>query len=73
METPSDSSQSSSSQPLKLKSLSLEQIRYIDRVLASLSDYGEVHLIVQRGELRYINKVESFKVDKNEAKQRPEG
>ena len=69
MEIPSDSSQGSSPQSLKLKSLNLEQIRHIDQVLASLGDYGEVHLIVQRGELRYINKVESFKVEKK----RPEG
>ncbi|HJR79150.1 MAG TPA: DUF2292 domain-containing protein [Anaerolineales bacterium] len=46
---------------LKLKKLSLEQIKRIDEVLASLCEYGEVHLVVQHGEIRYINKVESFK------------
>jgi hypothetical protein len=46
---------------LQLKKLTLEQVRHIDAVLASLSEYGEVQLIVQHGELRYINKVESFK------------
>jgi hypothetical protein len=65
----SDSSQTNSLfQALKLKLLSPEQVRHIDHVLASLGDYGEVHLIVQRGELRYINKVESFKVWKSEPK-----
>ena len=65
----SDSSQTNPLfRTLKLKLLNLEQIRHIDRVLASLGDYGEVHLIVQRGELRYINKVESFKAWKSEPK-----
>jgi hypothetical protein len=46
---------------LKRKFLSLEQIKQIDEVLTQLGDYGEVHLIIQHGELRYINKVESYK------------
>jgi hypothetical protein len=68
MQNQPDPRDSSSSQPLKLKALNLEQVRHIDQVLASLGDYGEVHLIVQHGELRYINKVESFKVRKEEEK-----
>jgi hypothetical protein len=65
----SDSSQASSIlHPFKFKKLTLEQIRHIDQVLASLGDYGEVHLVVQRGELRYINKLESFKAWKSESK-----
>ena len=67
MATTKDSSQAGSlSQALKLKKLTLEQVRRIDEVIASLPEYGEVHLIVQHGELRYINKVESFKAWKNE-------
>jgi hypothetical protein len=67
MATTKDSSQAGSlSQTLKLKKLTLEQVRRIDEVIASLPEYGEVHLIVQHGELRYINKVESFKAWKNE-------
>jgi hypothetical protein len=53
---------------LDLKKLSLEQIQRIDALLASLGDYGEIHLIVQHGELRYINRVESYRAwndDKN--------
>ena len=46
---------------LDLKMLTPEQINRIDELLASLPDYGEIHLVVQKGELRYINKVESFK------------
>lgn len=56
-------------QTLKLKKLTLEQVRYIDEVLASLGEYGELHLILQRGELRYINKVESFSAKKSEPKE----
>jgi len=37
-------------------------------MLASVGEYGEVDLVVQHGELRYINKVESFNVWKNETK-----
>lgn len=55
---------------LKLLKLTLEQVRRIDQILADLGEYGEVHIVVQRGELRYINKVESYKfwdkVDKAE-------
>lgn len=43
------------------KRVTLDQVRQIDEALVAVGDYGEVHLIVQRGELRYINKVESYK------------
>jgi hypothetical protein len=46
---------------LRLKILTPEQVVRIDEVLTSLGEYGEVHLIIQKGELRYINKVESYK------------
>lgn len=65
-----NSSQDTSfSKALKLKKLTPEQVKHIDEVLASLGDYGEVHLIMQHGELRYINKVESFNARKNEPKE----
>ena len=44
-----------------LRKLTSDQVRQIDEALAAVGDYGEVHLIVQRGELRYVNKVESYK------------
>jgi len=46
----------------KPKALTREQIQQINEFLSAIGDYGEVHLIVQRGELRFINKVESHKV-----------
>jgi len=46
---------------LILRKLTVEQIRRIDEMLTGLPDYGEVRLIVQRGQLRYINKMESYK------------
>ena len=52
----------------KLKKLTLDQVKHIDEVLASLGEYGEVHLIIQHGELRYINKVQSFSARKAEPK-----
>ncbi len=51
---------------LVLKKLTLDQIRRIDALLASLGDYGEIHLIVQHGELRYITKVESYRAWKDD-------
>ena len=53
---------------IKLKKLTVEQIQQIDRYLASLEEYGEVHLIVQRGVLKYINRIESHKVGKDDGK-----
>ena len=47
---------------LHLQHLTLEQIKRIDEILDELGQYGEVRLIVQRGELRYINKVESYRL-----------
>jgi hypothetical protein len=44
-----------------LKKLTMEQVEQIDEMLARLGEYGEIRLIVQRGELKYINKVESHK------------
>ena len=53
----------------RLKKLTLDQVKHIDEVLASLGEYGELHLIIQHGELRYINKVESFSARKSEPKE----
>ena len=55
---------------LELKKLNVEQVRRIDALLASLGDYGEIHLIVQHGELRYINKVESYRAWKDDENKR---
>ena len=46
---------------LKLKKLTEEQVEQIDELLARLEEHGEIHLIVQRGVLKYINKLEKYK------------
>lgn len=51
---------------LKLRFLSATQVKRIDEVLSELGEYGEVRLVVQHGELRYINKLESYKAWKPE-------
>ena len=51
---------------LKLRFLNPAQVKRIDDLLAQLGEYGELHLIIQHGELRYINKVESFKAWKTD-------
>ncbi len=51
---------------LGLEVLTPEQVCRIDELLAEVGEYGEVHLIVQKGELRYINKVESYKAWKSD-------
>jgi hypothetical protein len=51
---------------LRLKMLTVTQIEQIDKLLSSLGEYGEIHLIVQRGVLKYINKVESHKAWKDQ-------
>jgi hypothetical protein len=43
----------------KLKILTLENIQQLDEICASVNTTGEVRLVVQHGELRFINKVES--------------
>ena len=47
----------------RLKLLTAAQVLRIDELLVSLGDYGEVHLVVQRRQLRYINQVQSYKAD----------
>lgn len=46
---------------LRLNKLSPEQIEEINEYLTSVGEYGEIRLIVQNGELRYINTVASHK------------
>lgn len=54
---------------LKLKKLTGQQVEQIDELLALLEEHGEVRLIVQRGVLKYINKVEKDKSWKPEEKE----
>ena len=46
---------------LILLKLTIEHIKRIDEMLEDVGEYGEVRIIVQHGELRYINKVESYR------------
>ncbi len=45
----------------RLTVLTAAQVLRIDELLNDVGEYGEVHLVVQRRQLRYINKVESYK------------
>jgi hypothetical protein len=50
-----------SNQDLDLQMLTYEQVAYIDKLLKSVDGYGEIRLIVKKRELKFIQKVESYK------------
>ena len=43
-----------------LKFLSSRQVRMIDDLLQSIGDFGEVHLEVRNGKLRFASRTESI-------------
>ena len=43
-----------------LRFLELKQVRMIDEALASLGEFGEVRLVIQKGQLRYLVTQRSF-------------
>ena len=47
---------------LQLSRLTPEHVKRIDTLLAEIEEYGEVRIIVQKGELRYISKINSYKI-----------
>lgn len=47
----------------RLRVLTPAQVLRIDELIDGLGDFGEVHLVVQKKQLRYINQVQSYKVD----------
>jgi hypothetical protein len=49
------------------------EVDWIDELLASLSDYGELPLISQHADLRYINKVESYRASDRQGAKPAEG
>ena len=61
MDTQSQDGKSLVGNNFHLKRLTLDQVRRIDELLVAVGEYGEIHLIVQHSELRYVNKVESYK------------
>ncbi|MBI2332950.1 MAG: hypothetical protein HYU84_12470 [Chloroflexi bacterium] len=46
---------------LNLVKLTREHIQRLDELLAELGDYGELHIIIEHGDLRYVNEVKSHK------------
>jgi hypothetical protein len=48
--------------------LTSDQIDQINEALSSVSEYGEVHLVIQRGVLKYINILNSHKAWQDENK-----
>ena len=74
-QTMSTNSQNGSEGPdelaARLRVLTAAQVLRIDELLDDVGEYGEVHLVVQRRQLRYINQVQSYKAD--EAAHNPGG
>ncbi len=68
MKTPQSIDKPEHLSDLRLKCLTPEQVERVNELLTSIGEYGEIHLIIQRGELRYINKVESYKVSHDRMK-----
>ncbi len=48
---------------LYLDALNAAQVQAIDRALKEIGEYGEVHLIVNRGHLRFIGKFKTESVE----------
>ncbi len=46
--------------PMPLRFLNETQISLIDEVLSSVGDYGEVHLVIEKGILRFVVKQDSI-------------
>ena len=45
----------------RLRVLTAAQVLRIDELLGAVGEYGEVQLVMQRRQLRYINQVQSYK------------
>lgn len=50
----------------KVIKLTPEHVKQIDEMLAEIGLYGQVQIVVENGELRYINKLESHKARNRE-------
>jgi hypothetical protein len=59
---PDQESKSSSGKNTQYQNLSDHQIELIDQAISSVSEYGEVHLIVEKGNLRFLVTQKSFDV-----------
>jgi hypothetical protein len=64
-EIPSDNEDSKKHERLLgLKFLKANQIRMIDEALEQVGEFGQVHLVVERGRLRFLVTEKSFDVFK---------
>ena len=61
---PDPVSKSSAGKNSPYQNLSQHQIELIDQAISSVADYGEVHLIVEKGNLRFLVTQKSFDVMK---------
>ena len=59
---PDPVSKSSAGKNSPYQNLSHHQIELIDQAISSVADYGEVHLIVEKGNLRFLVTQKSFDV-----------
>ena len=48
--------------PFLFRHLKMSQIRQIDTMLDEIGDFGELHLIVEKGSLKYVEVVKSRKL-----------
>ncbi|MCA9734853.1 hypothetical protein KC799_22155 [candidate division KSB1 bacterium] len=55
---------------LKLEKLTIEQIKRLDELLKEIGEYGELHIIIEHGDLRYVNEVKSYKFWNSEKKKK---
>lgn len=49
-----------------LKVLTYSQVRKIDEMLSEMGDFGELRLIVKKGRVRFIEKLESYDAEENQ-------
>ncbi len=59
---PDHASKSSSGKNTQYQNLSQHQVELIDQAIGSVAEYGEVHLIVEKGYLRFLVTQKSFDV-----------
>lgn len=59
---PDQKPNSSSKKNSQYQNLNKHQVELIDQAISSVGDYGEVHLIVEKGNLRFLVTQKSFDV-----------
>jgi hypothetical protein len=51
---------------IMLKVLTCSQVEKIDQMLSEMGDFGELRLIVKKGRVRFIEKLESYDAEENQ-------